>query len=86
MESALREIRVALLEADVHFRVTKQFIEAVKEKAMGSDVLTALSPAQQVVKIVRDEMVKMLGTHQAKLRTGERASERHDDRRAAGVG
>jgi signal recognition particle subunit SRP54 len=69
MEAALREIRVALLEADVHFRVTKQFIEAVKEKAMGQDVLTALSPTQQVVKIVRDEMVKMLGTHQAKLRT-----------------
>src|SRR5580698_9873705 len=69
MEAALREIRVALLEADVHFRVTKQFIEAVKEKAMGAEVLTALSPTQQVVKIVRDEMVKMLGTHQAKLRT-----------------
>ena len=69
MEAALREIRVALLEADVHFRVAKQFIEAVKEKAMGADVLTALSPTQQVVKIVRDEMVKMLGTHQAKLRT-----------------
>ena len=68
MDAALREIRVALLEADVHFRVVKQFIEAVKEKAMGQEVLTALSPAQQVVKIVRDEMVKMLGTHQAKLR------------------
>ena len=68
MEAALREIRVALLEADVHFRVTKQFIEAVKEKAMGQEVLTALSPTQQVIKIVRDEMVKMLGTHQAKLR------------------
>src|SRR5690242_17910642 len=69
METALREIRVALLEADVHFRVAKQFIEAVKEKAMGQEVLTALSPTQQVVKIVRDEMVKMLGTHQSKLRT-----------------
>ncbi len=69
MESALREIRVALLEADVHFRVAKQFIEAVKEKAMGTEVLTALSPTQQVIKIVRDEMVKMLGQHQAKLRT-----------------
>jgi signal recognition particle subunit SRP54 len=68
METALREIRVALLEADVHFRVAKQFIEAVKEKAMGQDVLTALSPSQQVVKIVKDEMVKMLGTHQSKLR------------------
>jgi signal recognition particle subunit SRP54 len=68
MEAALREIRVALLEADVHFRVVKQFIEAVKEKAMGEEVLTALSPTQQVVKIVRDEMVKMLGSHQSKLR------------------
>src|SRR6201984_90573 len=69
MEAALREIRVALLEADVHFRVAKQFIEAVKAKAMGQEVLTALSPTQQVVKIVRDEMVKMLGQHQARLRT-----------------
>src|SRR6202049_4833226 len=69
METALREIRLALLEADVHFKVAKQFIEAVKEKAMGQEVLTALSPAQQVVKIVRDEMIKMLGQHQARLRT-----------------
>jgi signal recognition particle subunit SRP54 len=68
MEAALREIRLALLEADVHFRVAKQFIDAVKEKAMGQDVLTALSPTQQVVKIVREEMVKMLGQHQARLR------------------
>src|SRR6201993_5067261 len=68
METALREIRVSLLEADVHFRVAKQFIEAVKEKAMGQEVLTALSPTQQVVKIVKDEMVKMLGQHQARLR------------------
>lgn len=69
MDAALREIRVALLEADVHFRVAKEFISSVKEKAMGQDVLTALSPTQQVVKIVRDEMVKMLGQHQSKLRT-----------------
>ena len=68
MEAALREIRVALLEADVHFKVVKQFIEDVKKKAMGEEVLTALSPTQQVVKIVRDEMVRMLGAHQAKLR------------------
>src|SRR5678815_145336 len=68
MEAALREIRVALLEADVHFRVVKQFIEAVKEQAMGQEVLTALSPAQQVVKIVHEEMIKILGTHQARLR------------------
>ena len=58
MEVALREIRVALLEADVHFRVVKQFIEGVRQKAMGEDVLTALSPAQQVVKN------RPRGTHQ----------------------
>src|SRR5579863_6253049 len=68
MEAALREIRVALLEADVHFRVVKQFIEAVKEQAMGQEVLTALSPTQQVIKIVRDELIKILGSHESKLR------------------
>src|SRR5579884_2907590 len=68
MEAALREIRVALLEADVHFRVVKQFIEAVKEKAMGEEVLTALSPTQQVIKIVKDELVHILGSHQSRLR------------------
>src|SRR5438270_1512990 len=68
MEEALREIRVALLEADVHFKVVKQFIEQVRQKAMGEEVLTALSPGQQVVKIVRDEMTKMLGGYQSRLR------------------
>src|SRR6476620_9934486 len=68
MEEALREIRVALLEADVHFKVVKQFIEQVKEKAMGEEVLSALSPGQQVIKIVRDELTKMLGSQQAKLK------------------
>ena len=68
MEDALREIRVALLEADVHFKVVKQFIEQVKEKALGEEVLTALSPAQQVVKVVRDELTKMLGSHTSRLR------------------
>jgi signal recognition particle subunit SRP54 len=68
MEEALREIRVALLEADVHFKVVKQFIEQVKQKAMGEEVLSALAPSQQVVKIVRDELIKMLGTHPSRLR------------------
>jgi signal recognition particle subunit SRP54 len=68
MEAALREIRVALLEADVHFRVVKQFIENIRQKAMGEEVLAALSPTQHVVKIVRDELIKTLGSHQSKLR------------------
>ncbi len=68
MEAALREIRVALLEADVHFRVVKQFVEGIRQKAMGEEVLTALSPSQQVVKIVHDELIRLLGSHQSRLR------------------
>jgi len=68
MESALREIRMALLEADVNFRVVKQLIEAIKVKAMGEEVLAALSPSQQVIKIVHEELIKILGSHEAKLR------------------
>src|SRR6266481_5599598 len=68
MEAALREIRVALLEADVNFKVVKQLIEAVKEKAMGEEVLSSLTPTQQVIAIVRDELTRILGSHQAKLR------------------
>jgi signal recognition particle subunit SRP54 len=68
MEEALREIRLALLEADVHFKVVKELIGNIKEKAMGDEVLTSFSPGQQVVKIVRDELVKILGSHHARLR------------------
>jgi signal recognition particle subunit SRP54 len=68
MESALREIRMALLEADVNFRVVRQLIDNIKVKAMGEDVLTALSPSQQVVKIVHEELIKILGSHESKLR------------------
>ncbi len=65
---------MALLEADVHFKVVKQFIENVKQKAMGEEVLTALSPAQQVIKIVRDELVNMLGSHQSQAADRQRAA------------
>jgi len=68
MEEALREIRMALLEADVHFKVVKELIGNIREKAMGEEVLTSFSPGQQVVKIVRDELVKILGSHHARLR------------------
>src|SRR5437588_10302838 len=68
MESALREIRLALLEADVNFRVVKQLIENIKVKAMGEEVLSALSPSQHVIKIVHEELIKILGSHESKLR------------------
>src|SRR6266436_2609368 len=61
IEAALREIRLALLEADVNFKVVKAFIDRVRDRAMEQDVLRALSPSQQVVKIVRDEMVALFG-------------------------
>jgi len=65
---ALREIRLALLEADVNFKVVKDLIEHIRAKAVGTEVMTALSPAQQVVKIVHDELVEMLGRDTAKLK------------------
>src|SRR5438874_10365693 len=61
VEAALREIRLALLEADVNFKVVKAFIDRVRDRAMGQDVLRSLSPSQQVVRIVRDEMVALFG-------------------------
>ncbi len=65
---ALKEIRMALLEADVNFNVVKELIEHIREKAIGQEVLTALSPAEQVVKIVRDELINVLGKDTAKLK------------------
>jgi signal recognition particle subunit SRP54 len=61
LDEALKEIRMALLEADVNFKVVKQFTDAVKAKSLGQEVMQSLSPGQQVVKIVRDELVEMLG-------------------------
>ncbi|HEV8584493.1 MAG TPA: signal recognition particle protein [Methylomirabilota bacterium] len=61
IQEALREVRVALLEADVNFKVVRGFIDRVKEKAVGQDVLRSLTPAQQVVKVVHDELVELLG-------------------------
>lgn len=67
IDSALKEIRVALLEADVHFKVVKEFTTRVRERAVGQEVLTAFSPAQQVTKIVRDEIQELLGGSQVGL-------------------
>jgi signal recognition particle subunit SRP54 len=68
MNEALREIRMALLEADVNFKVVKELVYHIREKATGQEVMTSLSPAEQVVKIVRDELVAILGTDTAKVK------------------
>src|SRR5215212_11743835 len=61
VDAAMREIRLALLEADVNFRVVKEFTKAVKERALGADVLGQLNPGQQVVKIVSEELTDLMG-------------------------
>jgi signal recognition particle subunit SRP54 len=68
IQEALREIRLALLEADVNFKVVKLFIDQVQAKAVGQEVLTALSPGEQVIKIVRDELVEILGKDTARVK------------------
>ena len=72
MKEAMREIRLALLEADVSYKVVKQFIAQVTEKAVGADVLEALSPAQQIIKIVNDELTQLLGGTQSKLTVADK--------------
>jgi len=67
IDLAMREIRIALLEADVNFKVVKSFIERVKAKAIGQDIIGDLSPGQQVIKVVYDEMVEMLGGTSSRL-------------------
>src|SRR3979409_1006997 len=65
---ALREIRLALLEADVNFKVVKELVDRIQAKAVGQEVLTALSPGEQVIKIVRDELVESLGHDTARMK------------------
>ena len=67
IRTAMREVRVALLEADVNLRVAKQFIADVSEKAVGQEILSSLNPAQQVIKIVNEELIELMGSKNAKL-------------------
>jgi signal recognition particle subunit SRP54 len=68
IQEALREIRLALLEADVNFKVVKELIDHIRDKALGQEVMTALSPAEQVIKIVRDELINILGHETARVK------------------
>ncbi len=72
IKQAMREIRVALLEADVNFVVVKDFVAKVSEKALGEEVLKSLTPAQQIVKIVNEELTELMGSKHIKLAVGDR--------------
>ncbi len=75
IEAGLKEVRMALLEADVHYKVAKQLLAAIKERAIGQEVLASLTPAQQVVKIVNEELTHLMGTkHEGLYLTGRPAS------------
>lgn len=67
VKEAMREVKLALLEADVNFKIVKQFINKVNERAVGSEVLESLTPGQQVIKIVNEELIELMGSAQSKL-------------------
>lgn len=67
LKEVLREVKLALLEADVNYKVVKEFVSTIEEKALGQDVLKSLTPGQQVVKIVKDELTELLGGHASKI-------------------
>jgi signal recognition particle subunit SRP54 len=73
MQEGLREVRLALLEADVHYRVAKDFIDRVRERSMGQEVLSSLTPAQQVIKIVQEELTELMGGARQDLNLAGRA-------------
>ena len=72
VNDALREVRRVLLEADVNYKVVKDFVQTIKDRAVGEDVLKGLNPAQQVIKIVNEEMIELLGGENAKLKVAEK--------------
>ncbi len=72
IKAAMREIKLALLEADVNFKIVKEFVNNVSEKALGTEILESLTPAQQIVKIVNDELTEMIGGETARLEYAEK--------------
>ena len=67
VKAAMREVKIAMLEADVNFKIVKQFINKVSERAVGSEVMSSLTPGQQVIKIVNEELIELMGSTQSKL-------------------
>ena len=67
VKAALKEVKLALLEADVNFKVVKQFIKSVEERAIGQDVMSSLTPGQMVIKIVNEEMVSLMGSETTEI-------------------
>lgn len=86
IKQAMREIRIALLEADVNFNVVKDFVARISERAKGEEITKSVTPGQQVVKIVHDELVELMGAKNAKLDRVAQAAHGSHDVRFAGRG
>lgn len=79
----MREVRLALLEADVNFKVVKEFVKKVNERALGSDVLESLSPTQQVIRYVNEELTELMGGQQEPFNFLPKTTDCHNDGPAA---
>ena len=79
VKEMMREVRFALIEADVNLKVVREFVKTVSEKAVGADVMKSLTPGQQVVKIVKDELTNLMGGEQEPIQVFEKFSDCHYD-------
>ena len=86
VREAMKEVKMALLEADVSYKVVKDFVANVTERSVGEDVLKSLTPGQQVIKIVNDELVKLMGEANFKDKFPKQTALRNNDVRLAGFG
>ena len=82
VKEMMREVRFALIEADVNLKVVKEFVKTVSERAVGQDVMKSLTPGQQVVKIVKDELTKLMGGEQNPIQFAQEITDSHHDGRS----
>ena len=85
LDLALKEVRMALLEADVNFKVVKDFIQSIKSKSLGKEVLESLTPGQQVVKVVHEELCGLLGVSNTRISPVSQPSHSHHDGWSSGL-
>lgn len=83
VKEMMREVRLALLEADVNFKVVKDFVKKVTERAVGQEVVKSLTPGQQVIKVVKEELTELMGGEQSKIGCRKSSSDCHHDGRSS---
>ena len=79
VKEMMREVRLALIEADVNFKVVKEFVKKVSERAVGQEVMKSLTPGQQVIKVVKEELTELMGGEQSKIAVANQAANGYYD-------